>query len=115
MQFVAINSNDPVTYPTDDFAHMAERAKAKGYPFPYLYDDTQELARKYGSTRTPEFFVFDEGRTLRYHGALDDNHENPRAVKHTYLKDALEALLAGKAPAVAETPPRGCSVKWKQA
>jgi len=115
VQFVAVNSNDPATYPTDDFPHMVERAKAKGYPFAYLYDETQELARKYGSTRTPEFFVFDEGRTLRYHGALDDNHENPRAVKHTYLKDALEALLAGKAPAVAETPPRGCSVKWKQA
>jgi thiol-disulfide isomerase/thioredoxin len=111
--FVAINSNDPVTYPTDDFEHMAERAKAKGYPFPYLYDETQELAKRYGATRTPEFFVFDAGRALRYHGRLDDNHENPRAVKDTYLRDALDAILAGKEPALRDTPPKGCSVKWK--
>src|SRR3990172_9306779 len=115
VQFVVINSNDPVTYPTDDFAHMAERARSKGYPFPYLYDESQELALQYGATRTPEFFGFDERRTLRYHGKLDDNRDDPRAVQREYLREALDALLAGKPPALAETPPQGCSVKWKHA
>jgi len=115
VQFLLINSNDPVTYPTDDFTHMAERAKAKGYPFPYLYDDTQELAKRYGATRTPEFFVFDAQRVLRYHGKLDDNRDDPRGVTTRFLRDAVEALLAGKAPSPAETPPQGCSVKWKTA
>jgi len=114
VRFVVINSNDPVEYPTDDFTHMAERAKSKGYPFPYLYDESQELAKRYGATRTPEFFVFDTRRMLRYHGKLDDNRDDPRGVQHPYLRDALESLLAGKTPELPETPPQGCSVKWKQ-
>jgi len=114
VRFVVINSNDPVEYPTDDFTHMADRAKSKGYPFPYLYDESQELAKRYGATRTPEFFVFDKARVLRYHGKLDDNRDNPRAVQRQYLRDALDTLLAGKSPEPAETPAQGCSVKWRQ-
>jgi len=115
VRFVAINSNDPVTYPTDDFAHMADRARAKGYPFAYLYDESQELAREYGATRTPEFFVFDEHRRLRYHGKLDDNRDQPRAVQRHYLREVLDSLLAGTALQLSETPLQGCSVKWKGA
>lgn len=112
VQVVAINSNETVNYPTDDFPHMVERARSKGYPFPYLRDESQEIARRFGAARTPEFFVFDRDRVLRYHGAPDDNHESPVRVTKRYLREALDAILLSKEPALAETPPRGCSVKW---
>jgi peroxiredoxin len=112
VQFVAINANETVNYPTDDFPHMVERAKAKAYNFPYLRDESQEIARAYGATRTPELFVFDKDRRLRYHGATDDNHESAARVTKRYLRDALDAVLAGRDPPLPETPPRGCSVKW---
>lgn len=112
-QFVLINANDPVKYPADSFEQMQQRAREKQYPFPYLFDDTQEVARQYGATRTPEIFLFDAQRVLRYHGAPDDNYEDPRAVRQPYLRDAIEALLAGKTPPVTETKPVGCSIKWK--
>jgi peroxiredoxin len=113
VQFVLISSNDPTKYPDDSFDAMAAVAREKGYPFPYVFDETQAVARAYGATRTPEIFLFDRGRTLRYHGAPDDNFENPEAVSNHYLKDAVEALLAGRAPATADTAPRGCTIKWK--
>lgn len=112
VQVVAINANETVNYPTDDFQHMVQRAKDKRYNFPYLRDETQETAHAYGATRTPEFFVFDRNRTLRYHGAPDDNHESPSRVSRRYLRDALDALLSGRDPPIPDTPPRGCSVKW---
>lgn len=115
VRFVLINSNDPTRYPEDGFEKMRERAAAKGYPFPYLFDETQEVARAYGATRTPEIFLFDAQRVLRYHGAPDDNYEDPAAVRHPYLRDALEALLAGRTPPVPETTPVGCTIKWKAA
>ena len=113
VQFVMISSNDVVNYPTDSFDHMKERAGSKGYPFPYLFDETQETARAYEAERTPEFFVFDADRVLRYHGRLDDNRDDPRGVTKEYMKDALNALLEDKEPPLPETPPKGCSVKWK--
>ncbi|NJK78568.1 MAG: thioredoxin family protein [Chloroflexaceae bacterium] len=113
VQFVVISSNDTMRYPADSFEKMKERATEKQFNFPYLYDETQEVARTYGAERTPEFFVFDTTGTLRYHGTIDDNYENPDAVQHTYLRDALDAVLAGKAPAIAETAPVGCTIKWK--
>lgn len=113
VQLIAINANDDRKYPEDSFEEMVKRAKAKGFNFPYLRDETQEVARAYGAERTPEVFVFDRERKLRYHGAIDDNYENPQAVKNPYLRNALDALLAGKEPPVAETPPVGCTVKWK--
>ena len=112
VQVLAINANETINYPTDDFPHMVERARDKRYPFPYLRDETQEVARAYGVSRTPEFFVFDRDRVLRYHGAPDDNHESPARVTKRYLRDALDAILAGQAPSLPETPPKGCSVKW---
>ena len=113
VQFLLVNSNDPQKYPGDSFEEMQKRAREKGYPFPYLWDEKQEVARQYGAERTPEIFLFDEARTLRYHGAPDDNFEDPKAVTQRYFRDAIEAVLAGRAPATSETPPRGCTVKWR--
>ncbi len=113
VKFAVINANDPVKYPEDSFEEMQKRAKAKGYNFPYLWDESQEVARAYGATRTPEVFLFDADRRLRYHGAVDDNFEDPDAVQQHYLRDAIEALLAGQEPPVAQTPAVGCTIKWK--
>ena len=114
VQLVLINSNDPVQYPQDSFEAMKQRAQEKQYPFPYLFDETQQVARRYGATRTPEIFLFDRERRLRYHGRPDDNFEDPAAVTKAYLREAIEALLAGRSPAVAQTDPQGCSIKWKR-
>ena len=114
VQLVLINPNDPAQYPEDSFDNMKRRAQAKRYPSPYLFDESQSVARAYGATRTPEVFLFDQERRLRYHGQPDDNYEDPAAVRQHYLRDAIEALLAGRAPAVSETPPKGCSIKWKR-
>lgn len=113
VQLVLINANDPVKYPGDSFEQMQRRAQDKQYPFPYLVDETQDVAKQYGATRTPEVFLFDEKRILRYHGAPDDNYEDVNAVRHPYLRDALDALLAGTPPKVRETKPVGCTIKWK--
>ena len=113
VQLAAISANDAQQFPDDSFAKMQERAQEKGFNFPYLYDKTQEIAQAYGAERTPEFFVFDKQRFLQYHGALDDNYDEPGAVQNYYLRDALDAVLAGQTPATAETPPVGCTIKWK--
>ena len=113
VQFLVISANDPAKYPDDDFPSMKQRAAEKGFNFPYLFDETQEVARAYGATRTPEVFVFDSSRTLRYHGAIDDNHENPAAVTHHYLREALDAVLSDTQPATTQTPPVGCTIKWR--
>lgn len=110
---VAINPNDEVRYPADSFEQMGIRAKEKGFNFPYLRDETQEVARGYGATRTPEVFVLDGNRRLVYHGRIDDNeHEPDRVVSHD-LRKALDELLAGKPISTPETTPVGCTVKWK--
>ena len=113
VQLVLINANDPVKYPGDSFEQMQRRAEDKQYPFPYLVDETQDIAKQYGATRTPEIFLFDEKRILRYHGAPDDNYEDVNAVRQPYLRDALDALLAGTPPKIRETKPVGCTIKWK--
>lgn len=114
VQLLLINSNDPRKVPDDSFEQMQRRAAAKGYPFPYLFDETQEIAKAYGASRTPEIFLFDRTRVLRYHGAPDDNYDNPHAVQHAYLRGAIDALLTGGVPPVSETRPVGCTIKWKQ-
>lgn len=113
VQLVAINPNDTVKYPADSMEAMIQRAQEKGFNFPYLQDETQAIARAYGAERTPEVFLFDQQRILCYHGAIDDNYDNPAAVKQHYLRDALEAVLNGKTVLISETPPVGCTVKWK--
>ncbi len=114
VQFLLINSNDPAAYPDDAPEAMRARARDKKYPFPYLFDESQQVAKQFGATRTPEVFLFDRGRTLRYHGAPDDNFEDPGAVTAQFLRDATDALLAGRDLATATTPPKGCSIKWKK-
>ncbi len=110
--FAAINSNDPAKYAADDLAGMKKLAKEQGLPFPYLHDESQDVAHAYGAERTPEIFAFDGDLKLRYHGAPDDNYEEAQA-SVPYLRNALDAVLAGQEPPVAETPPVGCTVKWK--
>jgi len=113
VQLVAINANDDAKYPDDSFPRMKERAKEKKFNFPYLRDESQEIARAYGAERTPEVFLFDKNLTLVYHGAIDDNYDNPSSVKEHYLRNALDALLARRSPATPETKPIGCSLKWR--
>jgi peroxiredoxin len=110
---VAINSNETENHPTDDFEHMKQRAARKGFAFPYLRDETQEVARAYGALRTPHFFVFDEDRRLRYTGRMDDNPREAEAATTSELRDAVDALLAGENVPVEVTNPIGCNVKWK--
>ena len=112
VRLVAINANDAAKYPSDSFEAMQERAREKGFNFPYLYDEAQEIAHALGSERTPEVFLFDRDRRLVYHGAIDDNREEDAVSQH-YLRDALDALLEGREPPVTETPPVGCTVKWR--
>ncbi|MBK8192399.1 MAG: thioredoxin family protein [Lewinellaceae bacterium] len=112
---VAINPNDKDVQPADSFDKMVERANMKSYPFAYLYDETQEIARTYGATRTPHVYLLDAKRVVRYIGAIDDNSEEPSEVKEKYLESAIDALRAGKDVSVKETKAIGCSIKWKKA
>ena len=109
---VAINSNDETGYPEDSYPNMITPAKDRGFNFPYLRDETQEIAKRYGAICTPHIFAFDEQRHLQYKGRIDDNR-NPDLVQTRDLRDALDAILAGRKPAVQETRPFGCSVKRK--
>jgi peroxiredoxin len=112
VRLVAISSNDADAYPEDSFEAMSRRAADEGFNFDYLYDEDQSVGRTLGSERTPEVFVFDRDRRLVYHGAIDDSRDD-RAVRQHYLRDALDAVLAGREPDVADTPAVGCTVKWK--
>lgn len=111
---VAINPNDAVRYPEDAFEAMKKRAAERGFNFLYLRDESQEVARAYGATHTPHVFLLDSLGTLRYRGAIDDNYSDPDAVEFSYLRDALDAVLAGRDPERTVTDAVGCTVKWKQ-
>lgn len=118
VKMVAINSNETELHPTDSFEHMVERAKEKNFPFPYLRDESQEVALDYGALRTPHFYAFGkspDGKQwlLGYTGRMDDNPRTPGQQTTRELEDAVVALLAGKRPAVPLTNPIGCNVKWK--
>lgn len=114
---VAINPNDPKIQPEDSFDKMKERAKDKGYTFPYLVDATQQIARAYGATRTPHVFVLEKSEdqwVVRYIGAIDDNTENPEKVEKAYVQQAVNALLNGQEPETTLTKAIGCTIKWKK-
>ena len=113
VQLVAINSNDDVHYPEDSFEQMVARAGARRFNFLYLRDASQATARAYGATHTPQLFVFDRDRRLRYTGKIDDNWQNPKAVTRRYLREVLDALLDGRAPAETQTHAIGCTIKWR--
>ena len=112
VQLIAINGNETDGHPTDDFAHMVQRAAEKGFNFPYLRDDTQETMRALKAGRTPEVFVFGPERTLCYHGRIDDNPDVPSKVTRHDLREALEDVLANRPVRVPRTPSVGCNVKW---
>ncbi len=113
VQLVAINSNETQNYPEDNYDEMVKRAKQRGFNFPYVRDENQSAAEAFGATHTPQFFVFDEKRKLRYSGKMDDNWKDSTAVKESYLRDALDALLAGKEVKTPETFSIGCTIKWR--
>lgn len=112
VQLIAINSNETQNYPEDDYESMVKRAAEKGYIFPYLRDESQSVAASYNAHTTPELFVLDEQRRLRYHGRIDDNWQYPEEVESQDLCNALDELLEGKEVSVPETSPVGCSIKW---
>jgi peroxiredoxin len=111
--FVAVNANDPGSYPADSFEAMIERSREKGFVFDYAFDESQAVPRAYGAERTPELFVFGTDNGLAYHGAIDDSTDL-EAVRQRYLREALEALLAGRSPSVTDTPAVGCTIKWRR-
>lgn len=112
VMMVAINSNATEGHPTDSFEYMIERARQKGFPFPYVRDESQDAALKYGALRTPHFYVFDSFRRLRYTGRMDDNPREPGKERTQELRDAVEDLLAGREVRTPVTNPIGCNVKW---
>ncbi|MCX7044185.1 MAG: thioredoxin family protein [Candidatus Sumerlaeota bacterium] len=113
VRFVGINSNSANTYAEDDFPHMVERMKEKKFPWVYLHDKTQDVARAYGGLRTPHFFVFDRDRKLIYCGRGVDNPRETSKMKVNDLANALDDHLAGRPIRVPVTNPIGCNVKWE--
>jgi peroxiredoxin len=112
VRFLAVNPNDAERYPSDSYEAMQKRVAEEGWSFPYLRDEDQEAARSFGAKTTPDVFVLDGEGRLRYRGAPDADHRDP-SQEAAWLREALDALLAGEEIARPETDPVGCSVKWK--
>ncbi len=114
---IAINSNDVSRYPEDSFENMQRNAKQKGFTFPYLFDETQEIAHFYGALKTPHVYVLEkrgDDLVVKYVGAIDDNTQDAEKVEKRYVEDAVNALLAGKTVKIQETKAIGCGIKWKE-
>ncbi|HPF94622.1 MAG TPA: thioredoxin family protein [Tenuifilaceae bacterium] len=114
---IAINSNDPEVQPQDSYEKMIERAKEKNFPFAYVFDEGQKIYPKFGATRTPHVYLLNKQGNdfiVEYIGTIDNNYKDASAVTETYLADAIDALLAGKKPAVTETKAIGCTIKVKK-
>lgn len=113
VSFIAINSNDSEKYPEDAPDKMTEFAKVNQFTFPYLYDETQEVAKSYNAACTPEFYVFDKNLILKYHGQLDDSRpKNNIPVSGKDLRNAIDKILSGE-EIREQRPSIGCSIKWK--
>lgn len=111
---VAISSNDVANYPADSPEQMVHEAETRGYTFPYLYDETQEVAKAYRAACTPDFYLFDKNHKLVYRGQMDDSRpDSGIPVTGKDLRAALDALLAGKSIADQQKPSIGCNIKWK--
>ena len=108
---VAIQPNDPALKPGDSFEAMQKNAKKKGFPFLYLLDDGQEIFPKYGATKTPEVYLLDSNRIVRYHGAIDDSPRDGDSVGEKFVEQAIEAIEAGKDPSTTTTKAVGCGIK----
>lgn len=114
---VAINPNDKTRSPEDSYENMVVRAREKKYPFAYVYDETQAIAKTFGATRTPHVFIVSKrksGNVVEYIGAIDDNSEEPKDVTEKYVENALDALMKGKPVSKNSTKAIGCTIKWKK-
>lgn len=116
VRWIGINANDAQKYPDDSFEQMKIRAQEQSFAFPYLRDETQEVARAYGAVCTPEFYVYvpqGENWVLQYQGRLDDSWKDESAVTREDLREALDSILQGRLPSADQKPAIGCSIKWK--
>lgn len=114
---IAINPNDPQIEPEDSYDEMVKLANQKKYTFPYLFDETQEIARAYGATRTPHIYVVSKSGNdtiVEYIGGIDDNTDDPSSVKEKYVENAINELLAGKKVSTTSTKAIGCTIKWRK-
>jgi peroxiredoxin len=112
VRFLAVNSNDAERYPHDSLAAMRDRVESEDWPFPYLHDESQESARAWAAQVTPHLYVLDPELRISYEGAPDSDHMDPEQ-NAAWLREALDAVLAGEEPARPATDPVGCSIKWK--
>jgi len=114
---LAINSNDPTEHPEDSFSEMKKRSEMKSYPFPYLIDESQDVAKRFGAVCTPDFFVYDSQGLLSYRGRLDDSWKNAANVQRRELFEAVQKILAGAKDMsqinATSKPSMGCSIKWR--
>jgi peroxiredoxin len=114
IEFVAISSNDVANYPEDSPQKMKEMAAKLNFKFPYLYDETQEIAKKYQAACTPEFYLFDKNNLLIYRGRIDDSSPgNGKEPSGKDLRNAIDAFLSGKKISDQQNPSMGCNIKWK--
>jgi peroxiredoxin len=114
---IAINPNDPVEYPEDNFENMKKRAEEKKFPFVYLNDETQDIAKTFGATKTPHVYLVkkENGKNIiKYIGAIDNNYQDEKAATEFYVQDAIASLNAGQEVKIKETKAIGCSIKWKK-
>ena len=114
VQFLGICSNDANDYPDDAPDQLAARAREKDYGFPYLVDESQEVARRFDAVCTPDIYVYDEQRRLAYHGRIDDSWKDEDLVTQRELEAALQSLIEGRKPLPEQHPSMGCSIKWKK-
>jgi len=110
---IGINPNDAEQFPEDSFDKMKEFVVSQGLNFPYLRDETQDVANSFGAKKTPHVFLLNQTGVLCYSGAVDDNANQPNAVQIQYLRDAIAQVLAGDSVKTTSTDPVGCSVKWR--
>lgn len=113
LKVVAISSNDAAQYPEDGFEKMKEKSETMKLPFPYLYDETQQVAKNFDAACTPEFFLFDANQKLAYHGTINDSPRDPSKVSKNYLATAISQVLEGQKADPSFVHPLGCSIKWK--
>ena len=113
--FVGINCNDAIKYPDDSFESMRIVSKKWGINFPYLFDESQDVAKQYDAVCTPDIYVYGDKRKLLYRGRIDDSWDNPDKVSRQDLKQAIDSILSGKNISIKQIPSMGCSIKWKSA
>jgi thiol-disulfide isomerase/thioredoxin len=113
LKIVTISSNDAAQYPDDSFENMRDKAKRMQLPYPYLYDESQAVAKMFDAACTPEFYLFDRSRALVYHGTINDSPRDPTKVSKDYLSEAIVSVLEGRTPEPQFVHPLGCSIKWK--